>query len=138
MIYVPGPYATSRRAQLLSEGGMVLGLQLDTGNLFEQLLTDVAVPLGPGDLFFFYTDGLSEAMNPDGDCYGDSRLSELAEAIAQLPFDQVRTRIFDEIGAFVGPAPQHDDMTLLLARVDDVPLRLAAAGTAQTLMPATS
>jgi sigma-B regulation protein RsbU (phosphoserine phosphatase) len=122
LIYVPGPYAAARDAQILTEGGMVLGLQLDTGDLFDRLLTEVTVPLGPGDLFLFYTDGLSEAMNPHGDCFGDERLGEVAHAHAGLPFDQLRERILGEIQGFVGVALQHDDMTLLLARVDNVPL----------------
>jgi sigma-B regulation protein RsbU (phosphoserine phosphatase) len=122
LIYVPGPYAAARGAQILTEGGMVLGLQLDTGDLFEQLLTDVTVPLGPGDLFLFYTDGLSEAMNPEGDCFGDERLGEVARAHAHLPFEQLREQILAEIQLFVGAALQHDDMTLLLARVEDIPM----------------
>ena len=47
---------------------------------FSRLLEEVTLPLGRGDLFVLYTDGISEAMNVDGDCFGDARLADLASA----------------------------------------------------------
>ena len=66
MIYIPGPYAASRTAQVLAPDGMVLGLTIDDGTMFNRLLDEVTLPLGAGDLFLLYTDGMSEAMNAGG------------------------------------------------------------------------
>jgi serine phosphatase RsbU (regulator of sigma subunit) len=118
LIYMPGPYAPSRTPQLLTPDGLVLGLQLDEGRTFTRLLEEITLPLGAGDLFVLYTDGLSEAMNAEGDCFGDARLAELVAAHPDLPSEELRERILRDIGAFTGTAPQHDDMTMVLLKVD--------------------
>jgi serine phosphatase RsbU (regulator of sigma subunit) len=120
LIYVPGPYAPSRTPRLITPDGLVLGLQIDGGQTFSQLLEEVTLPLGPGDLFLLYTDGISEAMNTRGECFGDHRLAELVGAHADLPADELRERILRDISAFAGSAPQHDDMTMVLLRVDEI------------------
>jgi sigma-B regulation protein RsbU (phosphoserine phosphatase) len=120
LVYVPGPYATSRTPRLIAPDGLVLGLQLDQGQTFSRLLEEVSLPLGPGDLFLLYTDGLTETMNGEGEYFGDARLAELVGAHADLPADALRERILREIAAFAGPADQHDDMTMVLLRVQQV------------------
>jgi sigma-B regulation protein RsbU (phosphoserine phosphatase) len=76
------------------------------------------IPLCAGDLYMFYTDGVSEAMNAADDCFGDGRLGGILEEHADLPPDQLRERVLREVAAFVGDAPQHDDMTMILLKVD--------------------
>ena len=119
MIYMPGPYAVARAPKMLTPDGLVLGLQLDEGRTFTRLLEEVTLPLGPGDVFVLYTDGISEAMNPGGDYFGDTRLAEVIGRHADLPADELRERILRELDAFAGSAPQHDDMTMVLIRVDE-------------------
>jgi serine phosphatase RsbU (regulator of sigma subunit) len=127
LIYVPGPYAASRAAQVLAPDGLVLGLQIDDGGeRFIRLLEEVTIPLGTGDLFLFYTDGLTDAMDPDGNCFGDPRLAAVVQEHADAPFDELRDTILREIAIFAGPAAQHDDMTMLLLRVEEVGTASAA------------
>ena len=118
MVYVPGPDAPSRTPQILTPDGMVLGLQFDLGDTFDRILEEVTLPLGRGDLFVLYTDGISEAMNAQGDCFGDQRLVDLAELNADLKLDDLRACILDEVHAFAGDAAQHDDMTMVLLKID--------------------
>lgn len=118
LMYLPGPGAGSRQVQVVMPDGLVLGLKIDNGELFNGLLEEVTLPLGPGDLFVLYTDGITEAMNGDGDWFGDARLVTLLEDQADLPFAELRERILREIALFVGEAPQQDDMTMLLLKVD--------------------
>jgi serine phosphatase RsbU (regulator of sigma subunit) len=119
LIYVPGPQAASRAPQILAPDGLVLGLQIDDGRRFNGLLQESTIALTPGDLFLFYTDGLTEAMDPDGNIYGDARLGALMYEHADLPFEELRERILREIAAFAGSADQQDDMTMLLLKVED-------------------
>ncbi|HEV3059431.1 MAG TPA: SpoIIE family protein phosphatase [Vicinamibacterales bacterium] len=123
LIYVPGcgslPGARSH-AKILAPDGLVLGLKIDRGELFEQLLQEETIFLGAGDLYLFFTDGISEAMNVQDDCFGEGRLGQLVESHAHLPPDELRERVLREISAFVGEAPQHDDMTMILLKVDEV------------------
>ena len=118
LIYVPGPDAASRTAQVLTPEGMVLGLQFDLGDTFDRLLEEVTLPLGRGDLFVFYTDGISEAMNPHGDCFGDHRLVELAQRNADCGSDELRDCLLGEVHTFAGDAAQHDDMTMVLLKIN--------------------
>jgi serine phosphatase RsbU (regulator of sigma subunit) len=119
LLYVPGGgNGASRQAQVLVPDGMVVGLKLDQGEMFDRLLVEQTIPLGRGDLFLFYTDGISEAMNTVDDCFGDARLGSLLEEHADLPADELRERVLRDVAAFVGEAPQHDDMTMILLRID--------------------
>jgi sigma-B regulation protein RsbU (phosphoserine phosphatase) len=67
-----------------------------------------------------YTDGISEAMNVAGDCFGDARLVELAEQHADMASDELRERILREVHAFAGDAAQHDDMTMIVLKIGDL------------------
>lgn len=120
LIYRPGVHALNQpEVQILAPDGMVLGLKLDNGEMFERLLHEQSVPLAPGDVFMLFTDGISEAMNMDDECFGETRLGELIRQHGDLPFEELRERILREIRTFVGPASQHDDMTMLLLKVED-------------------
>ena len=121
LIYVPGVCAEGRLRQvkILVPDGMVVGLKLDNGEMFQRHLVEETIPLQPGDLYLLFTDGISEAMNAHDDLFGEERLGRLVEAHAELPSEELRERVLREIAAFVGDAPQHDDMTMILLKVDD-------------------
>jgi serine phosphatase RsbU (regulator of sigma subunit) len=105
--------------EVFTPDGLVLGLRIDGGELFDRLLTEVTLPLDRGDLLLLFTDGISEAMNADSDLFGEARLARLVEEHGHLPADELRERILREIEAFVAGAPQHDDMTMILMKFDD-------------------
>src|SRR3954463_3359852 len=122
LIYVPGACndGGQRQVQILVPDGMVVGLKLDNGEMFERHLVEETIPLRPGDLYLLFTDGISEAMNGRDDLFGESRLGRLVETHAHLPSEELRERVLREIAAFVGDAPQHDDMTMILLKVDEL------------------
>ena len=124
LLYVPGrregQEGQDRRAQVLVPDGMVLGLKLDSGEVFNRLLEEQTIPLCEGDLYLFFTDGISEAMNMADDCFGETRLGSILEDHAHLPSGELRERVLREVASFVGDAPQHDDMTMILLKVDRV------------------
>lgn len=118
LIHVPGREpAGLRRADMLAPDGLVVGLNIDEGQLFESILQERTIVLGTEDLLVLFTDGISETMNEAFDCYGEARLSRVVEQYAHLPFDQLRSYILAELRAFSGAADQHDDMTMILMRV---------------------
>ena len=59
-----------------------------------------------------------EAMNGASDLFGDSRLSRIVEEHGHLASGELRERILREIEAFVAGADQHDDMTMILLKVE--------------------
>ena len=73
--------------------------------------------LDDGDVLVLFTDGISEAMNPAGDEWGEERLTELCDANRALPARQLIAHIMRTTDAFAAGAAQYDDMTLIAARV---------------------
>ena len=118
LIHVPGNEpAGLRNAHMLAPDGLVVGLNIDEGEMFQAMLEERTVSLAADDLIVLFTDGISETMNEAFDCYGEVRLSKVIEQYAHLPFDQLRSYILAELRAFAGAADQHDDMTMILMRV---------------------
>ncbi len=119
LIHVPGDRPPGRRkARLLVPDGLVVGLQIDDGTLFDTLLQEQTISLAPGDLVVWFTDGISETMNEAFDCFGEERLAQVVEQYAHLPFDQLRSYILAELRAFASGADQHDDMTMILMKIE--------------------
>jgi sigma-B regulation protein RsbU (phosphoserine phosphatase) len=119
LIHVPANQpAGMRKAKLLVPDGLVVGLQIDDGTMFESLLQEQTIALEPGDLVVWFTDGISETMNEAFDCFGEERLAQVVEQYAHLPFDQLRSYIIAELRAFAGAADQHDDMTMILMKIE--------------------
>jgi len=106
--------------QLLTPSGLVVGLRIPGAQeKFSELLEESRVSLNVGDVFVLYTDGISEAMNGDSDLFGDARLGSLIAEHGHLDTGELRERILREIEAFVGGADQHDDMTMILIKVEE-------------------
>jgi phosphoserine phosphatase RsbU/P len=124
LIYLPAGAQSRRSAQVLAPDGLVLGLRIDgAAEKFEALLQEERIDLNTGDVIVLYTDGITEAMNVESDLFGESRLSRIVEEHGHLDSGELRERILREIEAFVGGADQHDDMTMILMKVE----RAAAA-----------
>jgi sigma-B regulation protein RsbU (phosphoserine phosphatase) len=119
LIYLAAHNVSPPAAQVLVPSGMVVGLRIDgAAEKFAELLEEQTLMLGAGDILVLYTDGITEAMNIDADLFGDSRLSRIVEEHGHLDSAELRERILREIEAFVGGADQHDDMTMILMKVE--------------------
>jgi serine phosphatase RsbU (regulator of sigma subunit) len=121
LMYVPGPGSRlDSHVRILAPDGLVLGLNIDNGEMFERLLEEHTLELHPGDLALFFTDGITEAMNEADEFFGEGRLGRLIEQHAHLSSEELRERVLRDIEAFVGNAPQHDDMTMIFLKVVEV------------------
>ena len=128
LIRLPAGAPGERRAEVLVPNGLVLGLKIDNGERFSALLEEVSLPIQAGDVFVFFTDGISEQMNAAEEMFGEGRLGALVEEHAEQPPEELRERIVREVRAFAGDAAQHDDMTFILVRVNHVEQSTAGAG----------
>lgn len=90
------------------EAGMPIGIL--EGSEYESL----TIPLGPGESFMLYTDGLNEAMNSADEQYGIPRIREHVQSGGTL--EQIGGDLIHDIEAFVGDGPQTDDMCLVFVR----------------------
>jgi len=75
------------------------------------------VTLVSGDWLIIFTDGLVEAVNGAGEEYGEQRMIAVLTANAALAPDLLLDRMIFDVNTFVGPTPQHDDITCMLIKV---------------------
>lgn len=95
----------------LTEGGVMVGtfasVQYQQGTL----------ALNPGDTMVLFTDGISEAMNPAGEEFGEDRIVTAAREAEGLSAAERVDGILGAVDSFAAGAPQHDDMTVVVVRV---------------------
>jgi sigma-B regulation protein RsbU (phosphoserine phosphatase) len=105
------PMAVERHVEALEVGGLVLGVSPTA--VYEQH----TVSLHAGDIVVAYTDGVTEAFSARDEEFGDARLCELTLASCHLPAREIAERIVASVHEWSRGAPQHDDITLLVARI---------------------
>ena len=86
-------------------GGIALGII--PGIHYQQTSTT----LSPGDTIFFYTDGVTEAMNGDGEEFGVERLRNVFEPSPPTDSESATEAVFEAVHAFAGDTDQSDDIT---------------------------
>ena len=96
------------RIQELDRTGVPLGI-LD-GATWQQQTVHVA----PGDVLMLYTDGITEAQDAHEDFFDEERLREVARANLGRSAAEMQEAVIARVGAFVGEAPQSDDMALVV------------------------
>jgi phosphoserine phosphatase RsbU/P len=98
----------------LEAGGPVVGLLKQAR--YQQTHCD----LEPGDVVIAFTDGVSEAMTAEGEEWGEERFIKAAQECRQLGAPEIITRLMAGADAFAAGAPQHDDMTLVVVKVEEI------------------
>jgi serine phosphatase RsbU (regulator of sigma subunit) len=79
---------------------------------------ETMLQLSSGDTVIFYTDGVVEAMNKKEKMYGFDRFIEVIKANQGLEVNTFMEKLIDDINSFVGKAEQHDDLTIVVIKVD--------------------
>jgi hypothetical protein len=102
-------------ATLVSPPGFALGLE--HGELFRRNIQEQTVVINSGDVFVFYTDGFTEAMNSQKDEFGEARVIECLSNGANGSSQETIANARHAVQHFTGNAPQHDDMTMVVVRV---------------------
>lgn len=98
--------------KLIRNGG--LGLGLAKGERFSKTVQDDFFSLQPGDVYVFYTDGLIDSRNPDGEAYGYERL--IASLKTHRPEDAqtIHDGLIADLKAFTQDLGYYDDLTLVV------------------------
>ncbi len=76
----------------------------------------IEVDMQPGDVIVYYTDGVTEAENPDEEPYGEERLITIIQQFAEQSAQALMNAIMADVNAFCQDAAQFDDMTLVIVR----------------------
>ncbi len=102
--------SSSGEIQELAARGIILGV-------FEDVeLEEREIDVAPGDILVFHTDGVTEAMDGDGQQFGQERLRAAVAATPDASAQQILSAVVDAVNAFAGNAPQSDDLTLLVVK----------------------
>jgi sigma-B regulation protein RsbU (phosphoserine phosphatase) len=95
-------------------GGTILGIMEDV------VLEEASFELASGDLLVFYTDGISEATNAEGELYGEERLMDyVADLPPAMDPESISNRILAEVERHLGRLEAQDDRTLVVLRVHE-------------------
>ena len=97
--------------RLLRTGGPIIGTFLNEP--YEQ----ETIQLQPGDVLAVYTDGVTEAVNSLGVEFGEEKLRSILVESLQLSACELTQKIMAKVLEWQGQAPQHDDITLIVAKV---------------------
>ncbi len=96
------------RVERLTMTGILVGWDPDADYEERELLLD------PGDVLLFYTDGVTEALNTQGQPYGEERMEAVARRHRVDGANGLLSALQADLAEFVGEAAAHDDATLLV------------------------
>jgi serine phosphatase RsbU (regulator of sigma subunit) len=108
----PSPFLIRRgKAEMpFTEGSYPVGL------VPEAEYTAACLKLEPGDTLVLYSDGVTEAMDPDDEMFGMERFAEVLTDRGDVPLEHLQKVVLEAVENFVRGARQADDLTLLLVR----------------------
>jgi serine phosphatase RsbU (regulator of sigma subunit)/anti-sigma regulatory factor (Ser/Thr protein kinase) len=101
----------SRSCCRLPATGLPLGILPGTS------IDDETLYLRPGDVMLFYSDGITEAVNPDEELFGVERLDAVLCEHAHLPAPELAQTIMGAVENFRADVPRSDDLTIVILKV---------------------
>jgi len=102
-------------SNLPAMGGVAMGVMMGLS------YAENSVTLAAGDTLLLYTDGISEAMDGDGQEFTEGRLIRSLGESHRESVEIVMSSLIDSVHEFVGGAPQSDDITCLIVRYKGPP-----------------
>ena len=97
----------------LDKGGAVVGMLPPMLVVYEQ----GEITLQKGDLIFSSTDGITEAMNPKEEEWGEEAMLEELKKVYGKSAKEIAKHLIEKADEFVDGAKQHDDMTMIAVRI---------------------
>jgi serine phosphatase RsbU (regulator of sigma subunit)/pSer/pThr/pTyr-binding forkhead associated (FHA) protein len=112
---------TGGTMEQLASGGLPLGILADAD------FREGRTKLYPGDVLVIYSDGVSEAVNPNGEEFGATRLYEVVARNLDTSASGIRDRIESALTKFCQGTPAADDITLVIVKRQAEATEVAAA-----------
>lgn len=106
--------STNNNLEHLNSRG--IGLGLERGPIFEESLEEVQRQLRSDSIFFFYSDGLSEAMDEQQQQFGEDTICDFIKSNKKLPAEELQSSLIYSVKQFQGSADQHDDITFVTVK----------------------
>jgi len=93
-----------------------LGLGLNNAGVFSSEIEEKVVQYGHGDVLLFVTDGVTEALDPSGEQFGEERLLRIVTEEASGSAGAILDAVLKRLSAFSAGAHQHDDETIVVVK----------------------
>jgi sigma-B regulation protein RsbU (phosphoserine phosphatase) len=106
-----------KHIETIDAPGMALGI--DAGDVFDEVIKDVTVELSPLDTVVVYTDGINEALDDEGNEFGQEQLMSVLREAGPQSVDFLVKTIVDRVQNFSSGHPQNDDITLAAVQRSD-------------------
>ena len=94
-----------------------MGLGLTHEKIFEESTQETTISLKTGDVCIFYTDGLTESRNSEGDEFEVERLVNVCVNTKGNSAESIKTSILQEVRNYTGNSTYGDDMTLVVVKI---------------------
>ncbi len=94
-----------------------IGLGLEKGEVFERTLQEVEFKTQQNQLFAFFSDGITEAMNEKNNLFGEDKLNQILKNKSDNSSLEVMNEVWNKVKSFRGTAPVNDDMTMVIVKV---------------------
>ena len=108
--------------EAFTEGSFPVGL------VPEAEFTTATLQLEPDDTLVLFSDGVTEAMDPEEELYGVARLRAVLQGKTDLPLDEIQKTVLESVENFARGARQADDVTILVVRFRTVATGVTEAG----------
>ena len=108
----PSPLLLRKNAvtDLYTQGSLPIGI------LEDAQVTAAQTRLDPGDTLVLFTDGVTEAQNPDEELLETKRLREFVAEASEKPVEELLDTVLDRVNQFTRGAEPSDDVTMLILR----------------------
>jgi sigma-B regulation protein RsbU (phosphoserine phosphatase) len=94
-----------------------IGLGLENGKIFEKELEEFIIPIKKNDIYFIYSDGLTECFNEKNEEFGLERCTEIIKNNIKSEPEHLKRLIISDVHRYMGSAEQHDDITFEIIKI---------------------
>jgi len=95
-----------------------IGLGLEKGEVFDRTLVEEELKIKHGQVYAFFSDGITEAMNENDELFGESNLIEILRGKSKSNSAEIMEDVWNEVKKFKGKAKPNDDMTMVIVKVN--------------------
>ncbi len=113
--HMPVVISSNGNVESVKTSGM--GLGLEKGEIFERTLEEIELEYKSGQIFSFFSDGITEAMNENEELFGEERLMQILKGRSSQPSLSIMQTVWDQVKTFRGKAKPNDDMTMVIVKV---------------------
>lgn len=111
----PVIYSVNGDLNLLKNKGMGLGLESE--RFFDKNLEETEIEISSNNMFVFYSDGLTEAMNKNREEFGTEQILKIINDNKESACSVIQEKIINSVTEFRGIAEQNDDITLVITKI---------------------